>query len=375
MKPLFHPPQSVAVVQPLPGIGDMIWHLPHTRALSRHVGQPVTLIAKPRSAADQIFKGEQAVRDVLWLDRNPEQRQGKHDGPLGVGRLIKELRSRRFDAIVLLHHSHTLAFAALVAGVPVRCGYGYALQRSFLNCPPFLPAAVSRLHPFEQATAWLKAAGIALGEPEPQLIVSPESETKVWRRVSQNMPRHIAIGIGSSEPYKQWGAARFTELTANLLAAGWSRLVLIGGKREAELVRYIMTRAGEGATRILPAIGWDLSELAVLLKHSVFYVGNDTGVTNMAAAMGITSFCLFGGTPPFHHSRHIVPIMPPDGRSDQTNGMASITVSTVLTAISATLGSLEPAPPAPSVLSSVESRYSHATTPAGQGGNNNKLGG
>ena len=48
---------AVAVVQPLPGIGDMIWHLPHIRAIAAHVGQPVTLIAKPRSAADQIFSG------------------------------------------------------------------------------------------------------------------------------------------------------------------------------------------------------------------------------------------------------------------------------------------------------------------------------
>src|SRR5438552_15723696 len=44
--------RRVAVMQPLPGIGDMIWHLPHIRAIARHVGAPVTLIAKPRSLAD-----------------------------------------------------------------------------------------------------------------------------------------------------------------------------------------------------------------------------------------------------------------------------------------------------------------------------------
>ena len=29
---------KVAVVQPLPGIGDTIWHLPHIRAIAAHVG-------------------------------------------------------------------------------------------------------------------------------------------------------------------------------------------------------------------------------------------------------------------------------------------------------------------------------------------------
>ena len=322
-------------MQPLPGIGDMIWHLPHIRALSRHAGHPVTLIAKPRSAADQIFKAEQTVRDVFWVDRNPEGRRGRHDGALGMIRLIAELRARRFDAVVLLHHSRTLAFAALGAGIPERFGYGFHLQRPFLNRPPFLPASVLRLHPFEQASAWLNAAGIPLGEPEPRLPISADSEARVLQRLGNDTAGMVAIGIGSSEPYKQWGAERFTELAACLLPGGWRRLVLIGGKAEAALAGDIVSRIGRGADRVLPAIGWELSELAALLNRSAFYVGNDTGVMNMAAAVGIRTYSLFGGTPPFHHSRNIVPIVPPDGRPDKANGMASITVSAVMNVLSA----------------------------------------
>jgi heptosyltransferase II len=321
-------------VQPLPGIGDMIWHLPHIRALSQHVGRPVTLIAKPRSAADQIFKAEQTVRDVFWVDRNPEGRRGRHDGAFGSTRLIADLRARRFDAIVLLHHSRSLAFAAWCARIPARYGYGFHMQRPFLNRPPFLPASVLRLHPFEQASAWLDAAGIPLGEPEPRLPVSRDSEAAVLQRLGSATPAPVAIGIGSSESYKQWGAARFAELATRLLDAGWSRLVLIGGRAETTLADDIMSRVGHG-DRVLPAIGWELSELAALLNLSAFYVGNDTGVMNMAAAVGIRTYSLFGGTPPFHHSRNIVPIMPPDRRPDKTDGMARITVPAVLEALSA----------------------------------------
>src|SRR4051812_39973231 len=123
----------VAVVQPLPGIGDMIWHLPHIRAIAAHVGEPVTLITKPRSAADQIFSAEQTVRDVFWLDRNPEGRQGKHDGGGGFFRAVAALRARHFDAVYLLHHSRTIALQTMLAGIPARYGYGYGMQRWFLN--------------------------------------------------------------------------------------------------------------------------------------------------------------------------------------------------------------------------------------------------
>src|SRR3984957_20896532 len=113
---------TVAVVQPLPGIGDMIWHLPHIRAIAAYAGEPVTLIAKPRSAADQIFTAERTVRDVFWLDRNPERRQGQHDGGIGFFRVVTALRARRFDAVYLLHHSKTIALQTMLAGIPARFG-------------------------------------------------------------------------------------------------------------------------------------------------------------------------------------------------------------------------------------------------------------
>ena len=87
---------TVAVVQPLPGIGDMIWHLPHIRAIAAHVGAPVTLITKPRSAADQIFSAERTIRDVFWLDRNPEARRGEHDGGAGFIRVVGGLARTPF---------------------------------------------------------------------------------------------------------------------------------------------------------------------------------------------------------------------------------------------------------------------------------------
>ena len=73
-------PQRLVVVQPLPGIGDMVWHLPHIRALAAQAGGPVTLLAKPRSRADEIFAAEATVGDIIWVDRNPAVGSGRHDG-------------------------------------------------------------------------------------------------------------------------------------------------------------------------------------------------------------------------------------------------------------------------------------------------------
>lgn len=332
--PLF-PPGPLAVVQPLPGIGDMIWHLPHIRALAAAAGAPVTLFAKPRSAADQIFAGEATLRDIVWLDRNPNGRRGRHDGAAGFHRLVLALRRRRFAAVVILHHSRTLAAAAWLAGIPARFGYGSGAQRWLLNRGPFLTPAEARLHPFDQASAWLRRAEIAQAEAEPELKVPLAARAAVRARLGTDSRRLVAIGVGSSEPYKQWGAARFAALADRLLAAGWERLVLVGGSAEAALIADVLRRLGPREPAVLTAIGWELREVAALFAEARFYVGNDTGVLNLAAAVGIPSFGLFGGWPPLRHSRRIVPILPPDGVPDQATGMARILPEAVLAAIAA----------------------------------------
>jgi heptosyltransferase-2 len=322
--------RNVAVLQPLPGIGDMIWHLPHIRAIADHVGAPVTLIAKPRSAADQLFRAEQAVRDVLWLDRNPEQRRGRHDGAFRLVTFVRNLRARRFDAVYLLHHSQTLAVATMAAGIPARFGYGFRLQRLALNRPPFLSASALGLNPHEQATAWLAAAAIPLNDPEPCLAVDAQARKKVTDWIGAGAI--VAIGIGSSEPYKQWGAERFAALAAGLIASGWPSVVLAGGRAEADLASDVIARLGEHARCVRLAIGWDLCELAALFAGSACYVGNDTGVMNLAAAVGTRSYGLFGATTPLHHSVRIVPITPPGG-INMEHGMSRISPQAVLAAV------------------------------------------
>jgi heptosyltransferase-2 len=329
-----------AVIQPLPGIGDMIWHLPHIRAIAAHVGEPVTLITKPRSAADQIFSAERTVRDVFWLDRNPEARRGAHDGGLGFLRMVNALRVRRFNAVYILHHSKTIALLTALAGIPVRYGYGYGIQRWFLNSGPTLPHAVLRQHPFDQATAWLRAANIPMSEGEPVLPVVGAAVDAVRSRLG-HMRSPVAIGIGSSEPYKQWGAARFAALADGLTELGSERLILVGGRAEAGFAEEI--RALAKTRDISTAIGWPLDEIAALFSLARFYVGNDTGVMNMAAAVGIPTYGLFGAVPPIHHSSHIIAIVPPNGVS-KVEGMEKIPVAQVLARIEADQASMRALP-------------------------------
>ena len=242
----------VGVIQPLPGIGDMVWHLPHIRAIAAHAGMPVTVLTKPRSLADQLLAHEPSVADVAWLDLNPAGRRGLHDGVFGFRRLVRDLRARRFGSIILLHHSDLLAAAAWMAGIPDRRGYGWGRQRWFLNTGPFLPPDVKRLHQHARATRYLAASAIDLPSPEPSIDVPASIRAAARQRFGA--AGYVAIGVGSSEALKQWGPKRFSALAAALLDAGWPRLLLLGGAEEQALVNRIITDLGR---KRRAGAGWD----------------------------------------------------------------------------------------------------------------------
>jgi heptosyltransferase II len=336
--PPLEPP--VAVIQPLPGIGDMVWHLPHIRAIAAHAGEPVTLLAKPRSLADQLLVNEASVSDIAWLDLNPPGRRGAHDGIAGFRRLVRKLRSYDFGTVILLHHSDRLAAAAWLAGIPDRRGYGWGRQRWFLNTGPFLPNDVKRLHQHTRATRYLAASGIPLASPEPSITVPSDALDEAMVRLGPTGGPYVAMGIGSSEPLRQWGTERLAQLAAALLDAGWPLIVLMGGQEDAIAARSIINALPGHAARLRPALGWNLADVTGVLSRAAFYVGNNTGAMNIAAATGVRTYALFGTTPSFDHASQIVPVTAPF--TGEHDGMARVTLESVLDTIQADRSTLGP---------------------------------
>jgi len=328
--------QHLALVQPRVGIGDMIWHLPHIRALSS-LARQVTLVTRRRSLAAEIVGPADGVDDIFYVERGQWDTGGRHQGSLGMLRLVRDLRALRCDGAVLLTRSRMLTTAAWAAGIGRRHGYGIGSQRRLLQ-GPFLPPEEWRAHPYQQASAWLALAGIPLHQPEPRLHVLPGDCLAAEQLADAG---GVALGIAASDDWKNWGAANFAGLAAALLQRGWPAVLLVGGPAEQAMAAEIMQRLGPLAARAQPVLGVDLRTLAALLQAQAFYVGNDTAALNIAAAVGTRAYGLFGATPVLRHSHWITPLVPPGGPS-KADGMTRLPLQAVLDAIPLNVGSGTP---------------------------------
>jgi heptosyltransferase-2 len=315
-------------------MGDLIWHLPHIRAIAAaSPDRKITLITKPSTQADILLDGDPAIERIVWFDRNPRQGHGRHDGPLGYVRLLADLRACRLQSCVLLHHGASLAAAMRLAGVRRRYGYGYsAAQRRWLNQPPFLGQEIPFTEAFDQATAYARAAGFG-DLPEPELAVSAAARVAL-PEILAGMDGPIAVlGIGAHGGIRQWGTRPFAELAQALLARGYGTVLLLAAAHEAGLAAAIADAAGR-PDEVRGAIGWKLAEVMAVLAEAALFVGNDSGLMNLRAALGQPAYGLFGASGPLRHSRHIRPVVPPGGARA---GMDRISVQQVLDALDAPL--------------------------------------
>jgi len=105
--------------------------------------------------------------------------------------------------------------------------------------------------------------------------------------------RVLVIHPGSGSPAKNWGPENFARV-----ADGMSRrakVLLISGPANDGIaeVRRALKKANPFVVENLP-----LLQLAALLQRSTAYLGNDSGITHLAAALGIPTVAIFGPTDP-----------------------------------------------------------------------------
>lgn len=315
------------VIQPLPGIGDAVWHLPHLKSIAAQTKQKtVTLLTKQRSRADLLFDGADFVREVLWLDEK------RHRGPLGGLALGNALRPYGFDAVWILHMSARYGLAAWRAGIGERIGYGIGWQDAFLTTQHALPREAKKLSAIEKANRLLLNHSVPKIEAAPNLPVD-RGLTDAARAELDTMPRPwISFILGASEDFKQWGVDNFGALADRLHRETGGTILLIGGEDEADMAARIASRYSDPAW-IRPVIARPLMQAAAFAAVSDIAVGNDTGMLNIAAATGTPSVGLFGGSVPIAEDSRIDVVMPPGIVRYGNDRMEEITINAVADAV------------------------------------------
>jgi len=103
----------------------------------------------------------------------------------------------------------------------------------------------------------------------------------------------VAVHPGSGGKRKCWPAERFAALVKALDAP----ILLIEGPADRESC-HLLRRLLAGPEGPALASGLSVPQAAALLTQCKLYVGNDSGLTHLAGALGIPTVAIFGPTDP-----------------------------------------------------------------------------
>jgi heptosyltransferase III len=192
-----------------------------------------------------------------------------------AGQLPRIVRGRleAFDlAVSLLSDPGGLIARNLAAGGVKRVIGGYRQQRP-------------GVHAVWQFAEVLGELGLTLGDPVPKFSVGPKR--KAWSR--------LGFHLGSGSARKNWPVDGWIELTERLNDL-FDDFLLVGGEADHELVAKFCARSRVRGLRTL--LDANLPRVAEALNECRLFVGHDTGVTHLAAAVGTPTVALFGPTDP-----------------------------------------------------------------------------
>ena len=150
---------------------------------------------------------------------------------------------------------------------------------------PHRPDDGAGVHATEVFLKPLERLAIFDADPTPRLSLIHRPSTP--RRL-------IAIHPGSGSVRKNWPEERWAGLITQLGGSAPEGLLLVGGEAEGGRVQRLAGWALEAQCVVEVAENLPLTDLAVRLSGCRFFIGHDSGITHLAAAVGLPGLVLWG---------------------------------------------------------------------------------
>jgi heptosyltransferase III len=209
------------------------------------------------------------------------------------GELSDDLRDyfSEFDVIISYLYDPDEIFKMNVA----RCAHGQFLTG------PHRPNEKERIHAARVYLQPLERLAIFDADPVPRisLVGTPFTASQASREeerirdVVERVPT-IALHPGSGSERMNWPEAKWAELLRHMVDSTQLHLLLVGGEAEGERLWRLAAALPPARAEVGQSL--PLTELAGQLRSCTVFVGHDSGITHLAAALGLPTLVLWADT-------------------------------------------------------------------------------
>ena len=276
----------------LRSIGDTVLSTPSLYALRRFLPHAAIDILVEDWVAP-VLEGHPHVDNVITVEKGLASRV----------RIALRLRAKRYDVVYNLHGGTTATLLTRASGAKYRVGfenYQYARLHNHLSPSSSFLWGRDRTHSVEQQLALLGWTGVPVSDrPRTQLAITDEAAAAVDARLRnaglEGVP-FVVLHPAAAFATKQWSAEKFGEVAQELSRLGLPAVVITTAAQTAtvdELKRHT-------SAPVVSLSDLSLPEITALLARARLFVGNDSGIAHMAAAVETPAVVIFGSSNTAH---------------------------------------------------------------------------
>ncbi len=248
--------------------------------------------------------GNPHLTQLVSLGQSPlEQRSWRE-----LRDVAQRLREEEYDTCFIPSRTTSAALLPWLAGIPQRIGLNVN-GRGFAHTLPVTPPETA----VHAADVYLSLAGVLGIEPERiqgrglEFYPADMDRTAVTALLVEkvdwlgDVPLVIIHPGGGQNPVrpderKRWPMERFALLASQLMRHHGVKVVLVGGETDRPLSQAIQGMLAQPVVDLAGRL--TLGELGALCEVADLYIGNDTGPTHMAVAVGCPTLAIFGPSDP-----------------------------------------------------------------------------
>jgi len=278
---------SLIVIKSM-GIGDLVILIANIHAISKSIGEPVSVLAQKSTHAAEILKHDPFVKEIIDLDKK------------GFFNIVKKIKSSNFHQSFIYSDSIRLYLITKLSGIKNNFHYKFFSKK--------------RKNFFKTAKDFTEKILNLKVDTRSKIYTNEKSVIEAKQKFNiSSKEKNIICGISASGPTKRWDIKNYIKLFEIINEKFPCKFFLAGGQHDKNLIKIIM-ESSIGKTCVSFS-NLKISETIPIIKACNFCISNDTGFAHISSSLDLKTLILFMDSPPVAYgiyNKNISIIVPSD---------------------------------------------------------------
>jgi len=285
-------PEKILIIR-FSSLGDIVLTTPVIKSLKQKFPQSkISFLTK--SQYQDLLRNDPNIFSLIKFD--PVE---KHQRISGFLKLVKELKTFKFDLMVDLHANLRSFFIRHLLKTKIKIKYDKRWLTRFLLVH-FKFFKVKPTHTVDSYLKALKKIDVNSSENDPKIFLDKKSENFskdffIEKKIEKD---DIVVGIhpGARWETKRWTEEKFARVCQILNQKPELKIILFGDQKDQEVIERIDSHTED--QKLFKAVDLPLNKFMSLIKRCDCFVTNDSGPMHIASALGVPVVAIFGPTHP-----------------------------------------------------------------------------